>query len=66
MLSDELRGLVVQARRNIRDPAFLDHVFARLNEVAAELETIESSALIALPSPPRNVVSLDARRRRDG
>lgn len=63
MLSDDVRGLVVQARRNIRDPIFLVHVLDRLDECAAQLETMERSALVAIPAPPDNVVSLDERRR---
>lgn len=67
MLSDEIRGLVLQARRNIRDPVFLVHVFDRMDEAAAQLETMEGSAMVVLPDPPPNVVSLAERRgRRDG
>ena len=64
MLSGELRGLVLQGRRNIRDPAFLVHVFDRMEDVAAQLETMEESAIVALPPPPDNVVSLVCRRGR--
>lgn len=63
MLSDDVRGLVVQARRNVRDPAFLVHVFDRLDECAAQLETMERSTLVAMPRPPDNVVSITERRR---
>ena len=39
MLSEEIRGLVVQARRNVRNPNFLTHVFDRLDIAAAETPT---------------------------
>ena len=66
MLSEEIRSLVVQARRNVRNPNFLMHVFDRLDIAAAELETMEESAIVAMPPPPDNVVSLSERRdRRD-
>lgn len=67
MLSDALRGLVMQGRRQIRDPAVLVHLFNRLDEAAAELETLERSAAVVLPPPPDNVVSFsECRRRRCG
>ena len=56
MLSDDLRGLVIQGRRHVRDPMFLVHLFDRLDEAAAQLETLERSAVVVLPSPPDNVV----------
>ena len=62
MLSDDIRGLIVQARRNIRDPAFLAHIFDRLDTAAAELETMEESAIIDIPAPPDNVVPFARRR----
>ena len=65
MLSDDLRGLVIQARRNLRDPAFLIHVLDRLDEAAAQMETMERSWIIQRPPLPPNVVSLDERRRRE-
>lgn len=64
MLSDDIRGLVAQGRRNVRDPAFLVHVFDRLSEAAAQLETWEESAFVELPPAPANVVSLAERRER--
>ena len=67
MLSEEIRGLVVQARRNVRDPAFLVHVFNLLDEAAAQLEAMEGSAIVVMPPAPDNVVSLARRReQRDG
>lgn len=67
MLSDDLRGLVIQGRRNIRDPVFLVHVFERLDKTAAELQSLERSAVVALPNPPDNVVSFsECRGRRSG
>ena len=66
MLSDDLRGLVIQGRRHIRDPVHLVHVFDRLDETAAQLETLERSAVVALPSPPDNVVSFSKCRARRG
>ena len=63
MVSDDLRGLVIQARRNIRDPAFLVDVFDRMDETAARIEAIERSAIVRMPAPPPNVVSLDEWRR---
>ena len=67
MLSDDLRGLVIQGRRHIRDPALLVHVFDRLDETAAQIERLERSAVVVLPSPPDNVVSFSGcRGRRSG
>lgn len=67
MLSDDLRGLVIQGRRYIRDPVLLVHVLDRLDEAAAQLETLERSAVVVVPSPPDNVVSFsECRRRRRG
>ena len=67
MLSDDLRGLVTQGRRQIRDPAFLVHLFDRLDEATAQLETLERSAAVVLPPPPDNVVSFyECRGRRRG
>ena len=67
MLSDDLRGLVIQGRRQIRDPVFLAHLFDRLDEAAIQLETLERSAAVVLPPPPDNVVSFsECRGRRRG
>ena len=67
MLSDDIRGLVVQARRNVRDAAFLEHVFNRLDVCAAELETMEESEFLEWPCDAGNVVPIGNRReRRDG
>lgn len=67
MLSDDLRGLVIQGRRHVRDPVFLVHLFDRLDEAAAQLETLERSAVVVLPSPPDNVVPFsECRGRRRG
>ena len=67
MLSDDLRGLVIQGRRRIRDPVFLVHLFDRLDEAAVQLDTLERSAVVALPSPPDNVVPFaECRGRRRG
>ena len=67
MLSDDLRGLVIQGRRRVRDPVFLVHLFDRLDEAAAQLETLERSAVVELPSPPDNVVPFsECRGRRRG
>ena len=67
MLSDDLRGLVIQGRRQIRDPAFLVHLFDRLDEAATQLETLERSAAVVLPPPPDNVVPFsECRGRRRG
>lgn len=66
MLSDDLRGLVLQGRQHIGDPVFLGDVFDRLDEAATQLETIEGSAVVVLPPPPDNVVSFsEYRARRD-
>ena len=64
MLSDDFRGLVIQGRRHVRDPLFLVHLFDRLDEAAGQLETLERSAVVALPSPPDNVIPFSACRRR--
>ena len=67
MLSDDLRCLVIQGRRQIRDPACLVHLFDRLDEAAAQLETLERSTAVVLPPPPDNVVSFsECRGRRRG
>ena len=67
MLSDDLRGLVIQGRRHVREPVFLVHLFDRLDEAAAQLEALERSAVVVLPSPPDNVIPFsDCRRRRRG
>ena len=66
MLSDDLRGLVIQGRRHVRDPEFLVHLFDRLDEAAAQLEMLERSAVVALPSPPDNVVPFSECRGRRG
>ena len=67
MLSDDVRGLATQGRRQIHDPAFLVHLFDRLDEAAAQLETLERSATVVLPPPPDNVVSFsECRGRRRG
>ena len=66
MLSDDLRGLVIQGRRRVRDPMFLVHLFDRLDEAAAQLETLERSAVVVLPPPPDNVVPFSKCRRRRG
>ena len=66
MQSDNLRDLVLQARRNICDPAFLTQAFDRMDHVAADLESIEQSALVlspALRELPDNVVRLSDHRR---
>ena len=64
MLSDDIRSLVAQGRRNLHDAEFLRHVFTRLEVAAAELETMEESAMVVLPDPPGNVVSLAKHRER--
>ena len=61
MLSDDLRGLVNQGRRQIRDPVSLVHLFDRLDEAASQLETLERSAVVVLPPPPDNVVPFSGR-----
>ena len=66
MLSEEIRDLVQQARRGVGDPAFLVHVLDRLDDVAARCEAMEGSAIVEMPPPPDNVVSIDGRRRGDG
>ena len=67
MPNDDLRGLVLQGRGNILDPAFLAHVFDRPDEIASRLETMKGPAGVDLPTPPDNVVSFCERRgRRNG
>ena len=66
MLSDDLRGLVIQGRRHVREPVFLVHLFDRLDEAAAQLERLERSAVVVLPSPPDNVIPFSECRRRRG
>lgn len=66
MLSDDLRGLVIQGRRRVRDPVFLVHLFERLDEAATQLETLERSASVVLPRPPDNVIPFSECRARRG
>lgn len=64
MLSDDIRALVAQGRRNLDNPKFLEHVFKRLDSAASELESIEESAIVELPPPPANVAWFRGRRGR--